>query len=592
VRKYDPEGNELWTRQFSTAIWADAFALAVDSSGLYVGGELLGALAEHTSAGQRDAFLRKYDRDLAQTHEGDGVTVVGPLIWRPPAAAATTLGDGNLYLVARLHHFYDRTQQASGLEQVRLNNNVALRPLTIPPDSDGDGSSDDVDNCPVTPNADQSDLDGDGRGDVCDGDIDGDGCSNLYDPKPADINDPDEACLVRPLDPLLTRDGRLVQLDPRFDDPRLHALLEGFGPQDPATCGRVDCPPPTMRITDAGLVESLAEIYPADFDLDENSGFGNTALWLPDLDGDDYPELAIAAHTATLDPDRPRAGAVLIVSGQTGKELGRIAGPDQESGFGAALADMGDGILAVGAPGTAETPGSVFLVELETFETSARHSAGDPGDGFGTALAVTRDVDRDDRLELVVGAPAARGHGVVYALLSAQEMRPIASGQAEGDAFGQTLLAIGDLTGEGVPDVLVGAPGAAGDGDAGGEAKETGEIALLDLEGNQHWVQSGSEAGERLGSALAAVAADREQWLVTEVLVGAPGWRNQTGRAYLLTAKGELVAIVSGSTEGAAFGAFVAVGPDFDANRLSSLVVAEPNMMTAHGFGRSIFYER
>ncbi|MEZ5570985.1 MAG: thrombospondin type 3 repeat-containing protein [Halioglobus sp.] len=51
-------------------------------------------------------------------------------------------------------------------------------------DSDGDGITDDVDNCIEEPNADQSDLDGDGEGDVCDatpngekipGDIDGDG---------------------------------------------------------------------------------------------------------------------------------------------------------------------------------------------------------------------------------------------------------------------------------------------------------------------------------------------------------------------------------------------------------------------------------
>jgi hypothetical protein len=36
------------------------------------------------------------------------------------------------------------------------------------PDSDGDGIPDDIDNCPDTPNPDQSDLDGDGIGDTCD----------------------------------------------------------------------------------------------------------------------------------------------------------------------------------------------------------------------------------------------------------------------------------------------------------------------------------------------------------------------------------------------------------------------------------------
>ena len=42
-------------------------------------------------------------------------------------------------------------------------------------DADGDGIADDQDNCPTVANADQADQDGDGIGDVCDPDRDGDG---------------------------------------------------------------------------------------------------------------------------------------------------------------------------------------------------------------------------------------------------------------------------------------------------------------------------------------------------------------------------------------------------------------------------------
>lgn len=48
-----------------------------------------------------------------------------------------------------------------------------------PADSDGDGVPDSADSCVSDPNPAQADLDGDGAGDACDGDIDGDGLSNV-----------------------------------------------------------------------------------------------------------------------------------------------------------------------------------------------------------------------------------------------------------------------------------------------------------------------------------------------------------------------------------------------------------------------------
>ena len=61
-------------------------------------------------------------------------------------------------------------------------------------DMDGDGIPNDQDNCPRVPNPDQADLDGDGVGDACDDDIDGDGVPNAQDNCPT-IPNPDQSDL-------------------------------------------------------------------------------------------------------------------------------------------------------------------------------------------------------------------------------------------------------------------------------------------------------------------------------------------------------------------------------------------------------------
>ncbi len=53
-------------------------------------------------------------------------------------------------------------------------------------DDDGDGTADGADNCPLTPNANQTDTDRDSTGDTCDADDDGDGIADRSDAFPLD----------------------------------------------------------------------------------------------------------------------------------------------------------------------------------------------------------------------------------------------------------------------------------------------------------------------------------------------------------------------------------------------------------------------
>jgi fibronectin type 3 domain-containing protein len=70
LRKYDKDGNKVWTRQFGSSDfdgfkWLNfrSFDIAVDTSGVYVAGNTSGSLPDQTSSGHSDAYVRKYDLD-------------------------------------------------------------------------------------------------------------------------------------------------------------------------------------------------------------------------------------------------------------------------------------------------------------------------------------------------------------------------------------------------------------------------------------------------------------------------------------------------------------------------------------------------
>ena len=95
LRKYSSDGAELWDRQFGVENFASANGLDVDIAGnVYVAGQAEGALPGQIGAGFNDAFLRRYDSE-------------GQLVWTVQFGAeggdfATDVavdGKGHVYVV-------------------------------------------------------------------------------------------------------------------------------------------------------------------------------------------------------------------------------------------------------------------------------------------------------------------------------------------------------------------------------------------------------------------------------------------------------------------------------------------------------------
>jgi hypothetical protein len=96
LRKYDPAGAVVWTREFGTTVPDYIHSLSVDESGdVVVSGQTEGTLPSQTSAGSYDAFVRKYaaNGDELWTHQ------LGTSAW-DYCLAVTTDATGRVYVAA------------------------------------------------------------------------------------------------------------------------------------------------------------------------------------------------------------------------------------------------------------------------------------------------------------------------------------------------------------------------------------------------------------------------------------------------------------------------------------------------------------
>jgi hypothetical protein len=138
----------------------------------------------------------------------------------------------------------------------------------------------------------------------------------------------------------------------------------------------------------------------------------------------------------------------------------------------------------------AQDVGSVLREREIARDTSGFTGALQPGDRFGSALVTLGDLDGDGVAELAVGAPGDddgnRDRGALWILFPAQDgtvrqQRRVAGSSDLGaaldnfDEFGSALATLGDLDGDGLRELAVGAPG---DDDG---AADAGAVWLLFL---------------------------------------------------------------------------------------------------------------
>jgi FG-GAP repeat/FG-GAP-like repeat len=241
---------------------------------------------------------------------------------------------------------------------------------------------------------------------------------------------------------------------------------------------------------------------------------GHSVAFLGDVNGDGYDDFIVGAPEA--DGTAPHAGTATIYSGKDHASLHLLRGSQTDAGFGWAVAGVGDvsgdgvGDAAVGEP-FRDSPFFTNLGTAWVYDGATGgflFNTGEPQSGalFGYSLDGAGDWNGDGVPDVVSGAPGFKpaspapqaGEAVVFTSLSAPPVVLHAfTGAAALDQLGWSVAGAGDVSGGGRPDIVAGAPFADTTVTDGGKVYVfAGETQA------QLFAVSGTAAGGELGYAV------------------------------------------------------------------------------------------
>jgi hypothetical protein len=318
-----------------------------------------------------------------------------------------------------------------------------------------------------------------------------------------------------------------------------------------------------------------------------NDQFGYAIGTAGDVNGDGYDDAIVGAYEHS-----PWRAYVYLgsASGLNAASVVTLTGDVKvfEIAAGTAGDVNGDGYddVIVGVPDSGRA--YVYMGAASGLNTTPALTLTGAASVFGKSAGGAGDINGDGYAEVIIGEPGYIGQAHVYmGTTNGLSTTPAVTltGETIGDAFGSEAETAGDINSDGYSDIIVGAATYTSTTAIGRVYAYLGSVGGLTA--TPAFTATGEAAFNNFGYS-AGTAGDVNGDGYDDVVVGAPGYQNSTGRAYLYLGSANGLSATpaftaTGETAGNAFGVSAGMAGDVNGDGVGDFIVGANHYDNARG---------